>query len=112
MPTTNCPPHTSAVVVAKSTPRVAFRDLTALPLGRDLAWGVNAARPAGISSTADGLITYRSFPEKVAADLELDVDEAEAMVIGAAAGTLDVPALATIVGKALLDRLRRPSTII
>ena len=34
-------------------------------------------------------------------DLELDVDEAEAMVIGAAAGTLDVPALATIVGKAL-----------
>ena len=34
-------------------------------------------------------------------DLELDVDEAEAMVIGAAAGPLDVPALATIVGKAL-----------
>lgn len=34
-------------------------------------------------------------------DLELDVDEAEAMVVGAAAGTLDVPALATIVGSAL-----------
>jgi len=34
-------------------------------------------------------------------DLELDVDEAEAMVVGAAAGTLDVPALATIVGNAL-----------
>ena len=33
-------------------------------------------------------------------DLELDVDEAEAMVVGAAAGTLDVPALATIVGSA------------
>jgi len=34
-------------------------------------------------------------------DLELDVDEAEAMVVGVAAGTLDVPALATIVGSAL-----------
>lgn len=34
-------------------------------------------------------------------DLELDVDEAEAMVVGAAAGTLDVLALATIVGSAL-----------
>ena len=34
-------------------------------------------------------------------DLELDVDEAEAMVVGAAAGTLDVPALATTVGSAL-----------
>src|SRR4029079_16261125 len=33
LPPTNCPPHTSAVVLAKSTPRVAFRDLTALPLG-------------------------------------------------------------------------------
>jgi death-on-curing protein len=31
-------------------------------------------------------------------DLEIGVDEAEAMVVGAAAGTLDVPALAKLVG--------------
>lgn len=36
-------------------------------------------------------------------DLELGVDEAEAMVVGAAAGTLDVPALAELVGKARRD---------
>lgn len=33
-------------------------------------------------------------------DLSLGVDEAEAMVVGAAAGTLDNPALAQLVGKA------------
>jgi death-on-curing protein len=36
-------------------------------------------------------------------DLELGVDEAEAMVVGAATGAYDVPALAALVAKALRD---------
>jgi death-on-curing protein len=36
-------------------------------------------------------------------DLDLGIDEAEAMVVGAAAGSLDVPALAKLVGDALRD---------
>jgi len=36
-------------------------------------------------------------------DLEFRVDDAEAMVVGAAAGTLDVPALAALIGSRLRD---------
>jgi death on curing protein len=36
-------------------------------------------------------------------DLVLDVDEAEALVVGAAAGSLDVPALAALVASGLRD---------
>ena len=36
-------------------------------------------------------------------DLEVGVDEAEAMVVGAAEGSLDVPALAEIVSRSLRE---------